>query len=395
MPTRFQTPTRFSGRIADKGAIIAAFLAVLSACQDPKAGNMRDPSARSIAGEKTETNGPWPTLNGERPIVIAHRGASGDRPEHTLAAYDLAIDQGADAIEPDLVLTKDGVLVARHDRYLSTTTNVADVPAFAERKKADADPNGNGRVDWWVEDFTLAEIKTLKARQPRQGRSKEFDDQFFIPTFAEILDLATDRARETGRAIAVYPETKSPGYFEAIGLAFDPPLLDAISEYDAGKVYLQSFEPPILKRLKDKTDATLVQLVFMYPNGEPNIPLAEIAGFADAVGPQKTLLFGKTASGPAPTTFVRDAHALGLAVHPWTFRDDDADAAFADNSPSQAETDAEDPSLASGARPDRSAIDVELEAYFQAGVDGLFADFPATAIKARRRFNEALEINER
>ncbi len=301
----------------------------------------------------------WSMLGGQAPLVIAHRGASGYLPEHTLEAYKLAIEMGADVVEPDLVFTKDGVLVARHDRYLSTTTDVADHPEFAARKRAnndaaDPDPAYRAREDWWVEDFTLAELKTLRAVQPFPGRSKEFDGRYEIPTFAEVLALVSTEAAKTGRTVGVYPETKHPSYFAAIGHDFEAPLLKALDGFDAGPVFIQSFEPEILKRLKGKTTAKLVQLVDRAGNGAPTVTLEYAATFADAVGPAKTLLL--TPEGHF-TDYIKRAHTLGLPVHPWTFRDD---------------------------RPNQGmAAREEFVAFFNAGVDGVFTDFPGTAVMVR------------
>lgn len=321
---------------------VLAGLMLLAACASPK-----------------EAAVTWRTLDGDPPLIIAHRGASGHLPEHTLEAYALAVDQGADVVEPDLVFTKDGVLVARHDRYLSTTTNVADKPEFAGRKRRNNDPSDAEhltRVDWWVEDFTLAEVKTLRARQPFPGRSKEHDDKFEIPTFAEMLALVTAKAKEAGRPAGVYPETKHPAFFASIGHDFEGPLLTALTSFDAGPVFIQSFEPEILKRLKGKTNAKLVQLVFEEkPGAGPNIPLEEIATYADGVGPGKAIVFTNA-------SYAGRAHALGLAVHPWTFR---ADA----NPPDGAEA--------------------ELKRAFGLGVDGVFTDFPdiAASVRTSRQSN--------
>lgn len=297
----------------------------------------------------------WKTLNGQPPHVIAHRGASGERPEHTIEAYQLAIDQGADIIEPDLVMTSDGVLVARHDRYLSTTTNVADHPEFADRRRV-----SGGRDDWWVEDFSLEEMRTLRARQPFDGRSATFDDQFLVPTFEEVLDLAAEHGVRTE------PEVKSPGHFVSIGLDPMPELVRILRERGLegadATTAIQCFEPDFLARLDGEVDTPLLMLVFpmqeLDPSVGPLVPtvaLNVLAEFADGVGPDKSLLID--AEG-ADTGFVARAHALGLAVHPWTFRDD---------------------------RPvaDDVSIEEELRRIYALGVDGVFTDFPATALRVR------------
>lgn len=297
----------------------------------------------------------WTTLSGEAPLVIAHRGASGDRPEHTLEGYTLAIEQGADIIEPDLVITADGVLVVRHDHYLSTTTDVSDRPEFADRRRIQGDRN-----DWWVEDFSLAEIRTLRARQPWPERDASFNDQFLVPTFEEVLDLAAEHGVRTE------PEMKVPGHFVSIGLDPLPELVRVLRERgldnaDAATA-IQCFEPDFLARLDNEIDTPLLMLVFpmqeLDPQAEPlqpTVSLADLAVFADGVGPSKSLVI--TADGE-DTGFVARAHELGLAVHPWTFRDDVP----------VAET---------------VTIEEELRRIYALGVDGVFTDFPATAIRVR------------
>lgn len=297
-----------------------------------------------------------PTLTGAAPLVIAHRGASGELPEHTLAAYQLAIEQGADVIEPDLVMTRDGVLIARHDRYLSTTTDVAARPQFASRRR-DGKAGGRSRSDWWAEDFTLAEIRTLRAVQPRSDRPQEFNGVYGVPTFAEIVALA----KQAG--VAVYPETKEPSAHLAAGLDMETALVAALEEAgwtgaDA-PVFVQSFEPGILKGLNARIDTPLVQLVgAMAVDGEVRgtVPLDGIETYADGVGPAKALLFGR--DGEA-TGYLARAHSLGLMVHPWTFRDDEP---------------------AIGMTPEE-----ELRRAFGAGVDGLFTDFPSTGVAVREK----------
>ena len=291
----------------------------------------------------------FPTLSGEPPIVIAHRGASGVLPEHTLAAYARAIDMGADYIEPDLVITKDGYLVARHDRYLSGSTDVSKHPEFADRKRTDEAHEGE---DWFIEDFTLTEVKTLRAVQPREGRSDEFDGDYEIPTFQEILNLVASHNTEDNN-IGVYPETKQPSAFAKVGLSHDDAMLETLAAYGYGgagaPVFIQSFELENLKRLKGLTTLPLIFLTDTKPDFDV---LAEtVAG----VGPYKKLLL--TDEGK-DTGFVTAAHEAGLAVHPWTFRDDQLDPKFPD-------------------------IDAELKAYYALGVDGVFSDFPDTAIRIR------------
>lgn len=291
------------------------------------------------------------TLSGDAPLIIAHRGASGHLPEHTLAAYEKAIEMGADYIEPDLVITKDGHLVARHDRYLSSTTNISDLAEFADRKTIKP---GHDQADWFVEDFTLDEIKTLKARQPRVGRSKAFDDLFDIPTFEEVLALARAHSETSGRQIGVYPETKHPTALEELGLSFDPALLKVLEKYgyrtENDPVFIQSFEEGNLRRLKTKTS---IRLVFLTED-IPTLSFDEIASFANGIGPHKILLSDTSFQS---TGFIEEAHAAGLNVHPWTFRDDQPDARFADKI-------------------------AEAHHYFDLGIDGGFFDFPDTGVKS-------------
>lgn len=301
----------------------------------------------------------WSTLSGEPPLIVAHRGASGYQPEHTLEAYNLAIDMGADFIEPDLVITKDRKLVARHDRYLSTTTDVASHPEFADRK---IEKPGHNKADWFVEDFTLAEIKTLRARQPRPERGTEYDGQYEVPTFDEVLDLVKKREADTGRRIGVYPETKHPAALEALGLSFDEALLKALNDYGYtdkdDPVFIQSFEMGNLRRLREKTDIRLVYLTLRVPK----VPLFEIPNFADGIGPYKKLLLDKDGKD---TGFVKAAHKAGLTVHPWTFRDDQPDDDFSD-----------DP-------------EAEIHRYLALGIDGFFTDFADTGVKARDSYQKS------
>ncbi|WP_417620438.1 glycerophosphodiester phosphodiesterase [Parasphingorhabdus sp.] len=330
------------------------------------------------------------TLTGEAPIIIAHRGASGERPEHTLAAYQLAIEQGADFIEPDLVLTKDGVLVARHENEISGTTDVADRPEFAARKTAKT-IDGEAYEGWFTEDFTLAELKTLRAKErlpELRAANMRYDGQFEIPTFEEILQLLQRHEKQSGKRVGVYPETKHPSYFASIDLPHDGPLLALLAQYDFDgaddPIFIQSFEVGNLKALSGKTEVPLVQLVA----GEGGPPdradqtyaamltpagLKEIATYADGLGPSKDLVIERNALGQlgGSTGLVEDAHAAGLLVHPWTFRVENY----------FLPTD-----YKSGIDPrDKGDLEGEVRAFIAAGVDGLFSDNPGRAAAARKR----------
>lgn len=309
------------------------------------------------ADRRTLADPSVPTLSGAPPVVIAHRGASGLYPEHTLAAYEAAIDMGADFIEPDLVMTRDGVLVARHERYLSTSTDVADREEFAGRKTVK--PVGDGeREDWFVEDFTLSELKSLRARQTRPGRPSEHDGIHTIPTLTEILGLVAI-TNQTGQTVGVYPELKSPSYFKVRGLDPKTALVEALeaAELDAlgVPVFIQSFEPWVLRELDAETDWPLVQLLPV-TTGEVLTPKA-IAGYADGIGPWKQVLMGFEGG---PEAYIALAHAHELVVHPYTFRDDAVGPGF-------------------------DTIQAELRAYYNLGVDGVFTDFPDTALAVRDR----------
>ena len=345
------------------------------------------------------------TVPAARPIVIAHRGASGERPEHTLAAYALAIDRGADYVEPDLVPTKDGVLVARHENEISGTTDVASRPEFAARRTTKT-IDGVAVSGWFTEDFTLAELKALRARErlPRL-RSTRFDGQLEVPTFDEILDLVAAADARLGRTgpgrIGVYPETKHPTYFASIGLALEPPLLAALRRHglDAADapVFIQSFETANLQALARETRVPLVQLAEAHgrpydlsTKGDPRTyadlltpaGLASIGRYARAIGVEKSLVLPRDAAnrlGPA-TPLVADAHRAGLLVHVWTLR--------AENEFLPAE-------LRRGGDPAAHGdLAGEATLFLRAGVDGTFTDNPAEGVAARDAFL-ALAASER
>ena len=269
------------------------------------------------------------------PLVIAHRGASGDRPEHTLVAYELAIDQGADYVEPDLVVTKDLQLVARHENELSDTTDVASREEF-EHLRREKMIDGQRVAGWFAEDFTLAELRTLRVRE-RVGNIRPantgYNGLYQIPTFAEIVQLVRTKEAQTGRRIGLYPELKHPTFMlEAEGIDMVDLLLRELRNLGieaSDPIFIQCFEVGTLRRLNQRSDFKLVQLI--HPEGgpvdEPDMRyadmvspagLAEIATYADGIGPGLTYLLDPATM--QPTSLVADAHAAGLKVHPWTLR---------------------------------------------------------------------------
>ena len=329
---------------------------------------------------------------GDQPIVIAHRGASGYRPEHTLEAYRLAIRMGADHIEPDLVATADGVLVARHENEISGTTDVATRPEFADRRTTKT-IDGVSVTGWFTEDFTLAELRTLRAKErlPQvRVANTAFDGQFQVPTFQEVIDLARTESAARGRVIGVYPETKHPTYFASIGLPLEEPLVEVLRRAGWTKrnspVIVQSFETANLRRLDRMIDVKLVQL--LDASGRPYdftvsgdtrtyrdlatpAGLKWIARYADGIGANKNLIVPRDSAGRllAPTTLVRDAHQEKLIVHAWTFR--------AENQFLPAD-------FRIGTDPNaRGDIQSEYELFFRLGLDGVFTDHPDTAVAAR------------
>ena len=316
-------------------------------------------------------------FDGRKPIVIAHRGASGERPEHSRAAYLLAIEQGADFIEPDLVLTQDGHLVVRHENEISGTTDVAAHPEFASRKTAKV-IDGQRIEGWFTEDFTLSELKTLRARErlpALRPASAKFDGLDAIPTFQEVVDLAKQQSACCGRPIGIYPEMKHPAYFATIRLPIERRLAEALKRNDLDSVhalvFVQSFEPESLRTFQAMSQAKLVQLVgaerpeMVSPEG-----LKRIASYAHGVGPDWSLVLPTVdgALGP-PSTLVGDARAVGLQVHPWTVR---AENQFLPQALRRGENPA--------AHGDVQAV---FKALYAAGVNGVFSDFPGLAVKAR------------
>ena len=359
---------------------------------------------------------PYPTLKGDKPLVIGHRGASGYLPEHTLESYKRAVELGADFIEPDLVATKDGVLIARHEPNITGTTDVSTRAEFAARKTKKM-VDGVEEEGWFASDFTLAEIKTLRAIQPMAERDQSHNGKYQIPTLQEVLDLAKSEGTKAGRTVGVYPETKHPTFHVNLGLKLEDRLLDVLAQYGytskTSPVIVQSFEVSNLKYLRTKTQIRLVQLVdandvnadgsmdLTAPYDKPYdfavagdkrtfaslltpAGLKEVKTYADGIGPWKPYLIpskqvdankdgkpddlngdGKIDDRdrvmmPA-TDVVKNAHAEGLMVHPYTFR-------------------SEARRLASDFKGDPKA---EYKLFYNLGVDGVFSDFPDTAKAAR------------
>ena len=358
------------------------------------------------------------TLDGQPPLIVAHRGASGYLPEETLEAYQKAIDLGADAIEPDLISTQDGVLIARHDPNLALSTNVASLPQFADRKRTNWSVDGELQTGWFAHDFTFDEIKLLGGVSTDSERPQQYNGLYKVVSFQEIIDLAKAQSTKLGRMIAVYPETKNPSYHRDLGLPLEDKLIAMITaagwNSKTAPVFVQSFEPSSLKLMRSNgLNTRLIQLIdaddynlktgtltyaapFDKPydwtrSGDPRqfsamvtpAGLAEIKTYADGIGPWKPYIVpmkgtldangalidvngdGKVnlndATSQPPTTLISDAHKLGLFVHAYTFRN-------------------EQRRLAADYKGDPKA---EYLQYFRLGLDGLFSDFPDTAVAAR------------
>lgn len=324
-----------------------------------------------------------PALGADGPLVIAHRGASGERPEHTLAAYERGIDQGADYIEPDLVVTKDGILVARHENEISGTTDVASREEFASRQRSKT-IDGVLVTGWFAEDFTLAELRTLRARERLPGvrpQNVRYDGLWQVPTLEEVVRLVRAKEAETGRRIGIYPELKHPHFLlQTEGIDTVDLLLLELKRLGVtpdDPVYIQSFEIAPLKRLKQRGGFRLVQLVSTEggPADEPTLTYAEMlspsgleamAAYADAVGADMRLVIGGDGK---PTALVANARAAGLDVHAWTLRKENAFLPPSLHGP--------------GGEGARGCIEGLYVLLAGAGVTGVFTDDPAIAIAAR------------
>ena len=326
-----------------------------------------------------------------RPYVVAHRGASGYRPEHTLEGYRLAAHMGADIIEPDLCITKDGVLVVRHEPEISGTTDVADHPEFADRKTTKS-LDGQQVTGWFTEDFTLAELRTLRAveRLPKiRQHNTIYDGLWQIPTFEDVLKLREELSRELGRTIGVYPETKHPTYFRRQGKPLEEKLVPLIRRYGLDKpnapIYIQSFELENLIALREKFRVK-APLVFLtdttggpygdskkrsYADLTTRQGMATYARYLNGIGPstKQVISWNSDNTLGQPTRLVADAHANGLEVCPWTVR---------------AENDFLPADYRNGSNPaDYGRVRDFLRRLFEAGIDGIFSDNPDIAVFVR------------
>lgn len=339
-------------------------------------------------------------------IIIAHRGAQSIYPEHTLEAYKKAIEMGADFIEPDLVMTKDGYLVARHEPYISRTTDVALKEEYAHLKTTKV-VDGVEVTDWFVSDFTLTQIKSLKAKQARKDRSSQYDGQFTIATLEEIIDLAKKNTTSSGNEVGIYPEIKHPTFHNDLGLPIRKKLLEALTNagwnHSEAPVYIQCFEVETLQEIHRESNVKLIQLLgavgmdtsgklkfrnddnSYHPEGTPydfylkgdkrtykyfttEEGLKFAATYASGIGPWKGFIIpyaiveNGTTEIKDPTDFVTLAHTYNLSVHPYTFRNED-----------EQYMTAQDPQS-------------EYSLFFEAGVDGLFSDYTDEAVRAKNNF---------
>ena len=373
-------------RIMFKRALLCLSLISLVGCNDD---------------DKTENSPTTPEYQLPKILVVGHRGASALRPEHTLASYQKAIDDGADFIEPDLVSTKDGVLVTRHENEIGGTTNVSTLSQFADRKTT-KNIDGKDLTGWFTEDFTLSELQQLKAREriPEfRPANTAYNDLYPVPTLEQVIELAEANYKKTGKIIGLYIETKHPTYFKNQKLAMEDALLKTLAKYeytrDIAPVYLQSFEVSNLKYLKDQLDlhktikhAQIIQLydaktsqpADFVESGETKTyaylataqGLKDVAKYANGVGPSKGYILNFNDNGSVQTTsFITDAHTAGLKVHPYTFRPENNYLP----TPLKCSQDKPAERCPSGALK-------EFEAYFKAGVDGVFTDDPALGREA-------------
>lgn len=358
--------------------------------------------------DKTENTPTTPEYQLPKILVVGHRGASALRPEHTLASYQKAIDDGADFIEPDLVSTKDGILVTRHENEIGGTTNVSTLSQFADRKIT-KNIDGKDLTGWFTEDFTLSELQQLKAREriPEfRPANTAYNDLYPVPTLEQVIELAEANYKKTGKIIGLYIETKHPTYFKNHNLAMEDNLLKTLAKYkytrDIAPVYLQSFEVSNLKYLKDQLDlhktikhAQIIQLydaktsqpADFVESGETKTyadlataqGLKDVAKYANGVGPSKGYILNFNSKGSVQTTsFISDAHTVGLKVHPYTFRPENnflpAPLKCSQDKPAE--------------RCPTGALK-EFEAYFKAGVDGVFTDDPALGREAVINYEKA------
>lgn len=380
-------------RIMFKRALLCLSLISLVGCNDD---------------DKTENTPTTPEYQLPKILVVGHRGASALRPEHTLASYQKAIDDGADFIEPDLVSTKDGVLVTRHENEIGGTTNVSTLSQFADRKTT-KNIDGKDLTGWFTEDFTLSELQQLKAREriPEfRPANTAYNDLYPVPTLEQVIELAEANYKKTGKIIGLYIETKHPTYFKNQKLAMEDTLLKTLAKYeytrDIAPVYLQSFEVQNLKDLKNELDlhktikhAQIIQLydaktsqpADFIESGETKTyadlataqGLKDVAKYANGVGPSKGYILNFNDDGSVQTTsFISDAHTAGLKVHPYTFRPENNYLP----KPLKCSQDKPAERCPSGALK-------EFEAYFKAGVDGVFTDDPALGREAVINFEKA------
>ncbi|MFB6518008.1 glycerophosphodiester phosphodiesterase [Streptomyces sp. NPDC056401] len=370
-------------------------------------GGLAAGGGSAAAAESGHGGGPGGGGGGYRdlpvPTVIGHRGASGYRPEHTLGSYQLALDLGADVVEQDLVPTKDGHLVCRHENEIGGTTDVADHLEFASRKTTKT-VDGVAVTGWFTEDFTLAELKTLRAKEripALRQRNTLYDGRWDVPTFEEVLRWADREGRRRGKRVWLHVETKHPSYFRGLGLGLEEPLAKLLRRYGrdgrGAPLFLQSFEPSSIQRLSRLVSAPRVVLLSAAGTRPWDFELAKdprtvadlvkpeglrwIAGFAQGIGPTMDLILPRDAAGKlgAPTTLVADAHAQGLILHPYTARNENnfLPADYRKGTDPTAYGDA------FGA----------FKAYFEQGIDGIFTDQPDTGLLAAEAFRPGRGVN--